>query len=58
MKNSYFTPLRETLSKNANDMVSITHALTWGSLQQKGLVKVSALLSSSFGIYSRFSIRH
>lgn len=56
MKNSYFTPLRETLSQNAAYTVSITHALIWGSLQQKGLVKVSALLSSSFRISSRFCV--
>lgn len=28
VKNSYFTPVRGTLSHNADGMVSVTHALT------------------------------
>lgn len=28
VKNAYFTPVRGTLSQNANEMVSVTHALT------------------------------
>lgn len=35
MKESDFTPLRDTLSQNADDMVSIAHALI-GGLCNKG----------------------
>lgn len=37
MKDSDFTPLRDTLSQNADDMVSITHALIGGLCNKGGL---------------------
>lgn len=37
MKGSDFTPLRDTLSQNADDVVSITHALVGGLYNKGGL---------------------
>lgn len=59
VKNSYFTPGRGTLLQNADGTVSVIHALTWGSLQQRGPVEVSAsLFFAFFRIRSCFCVRH
>lgn len=57
MKESDFTPLMDTLSQNADDKVSIAHALI-GGLCNKGACEGFYPLSSSFRVYSRFCVRH